>query len=700
MTAKAVLQIDADTSGLLRAFGQARAQAKVTADGIAREFVGRAGGAYRASGKAAEDSARRASTVQVREAQRVVSDYLRGESQKRRAAELTAQKRAEAERKATEIARDEAHKRGLTAEQEAQLRARTMQGLTRVFIAEERKRTQAARREEQERRRDRERSFGTVSRVMGSAGGATLQTAQAAHGMIQDARQRRAAADRVLGNALRNAGASRSDTTAARTRVQQFAEQTGMSFADVADALALGQGRGSALEARPGQTRAQALESSLATIRTANAEGVNAGQLLAARGRLGAAGLTGEHLNRAIMMTIGAAQRGSVEVEQLITEGLPGASRLMSARIGALGAGATNEQRQQAALTAYQESVALQEVGASTGRRAGNTANVLAAVNNALMNPRRQEQILTNIRTAEAQANVNDPAGRARRDALVAFREQMFERDPTRTGNAMRLRAGASPLEFSARLAQVTGGDAAAASNILAGTGHGNPQSFQANWRDLVSFLGGRTATGQTGGQRVVEMMGASLTPEALAQHQTEVESDALAQLTRDQERHDNALVGNTNALNNLSNTVASFTAQNPLASKALPALGAAGLTALGGAKSVVAGAGLAFLGSRATLSTGRALGVGPEIGAGESLTRAALDLVPGVGTATGVAGGLADVARTATDRSAQQALLALPDRIVAALTGNPLTVTPHAAAVAEQNARASQGQTPRAADR
>ena len=86
MTAKAVLQIDADTSGLLRAFGQARAQAKVTADGIAREFVGRAGGAYRASGKAAEDSARRASTVQVREAQRVVSDYLRGESQKRRAA--------------------------------------------------------------------------------------------------------------------------------------------------------------------------------------------------------------------------------------------------------------------------------------------------------------------------------------------------------------------------------------------------------------------------------------------------------------------------------------------------------------------------------------------------------------------------------------------------------------------------------------
>jgi hypothetical protein len=432
---------------------------------------------------------------------------------------------------------------------------------TRLYESEERRQTVAAEREAGKRRqamqkamRETRQSAGEINRTLvsgaghvataavGAAGGA-VGFAGSALGMIRDARASRAGADRQLGYAARAAGASAPET---QRRAREFALQHNMTYDEVATSLAEGQEHGSVLEATNGQTSAQALDAALRTIRMANAEGVNGGQLLSARGRLGQAGLQGAALEEGMRSLIGAAQQGSVEVEQIITEGLPGASRLMQQRVAGLGASASPEQRQAAALNAFKESIALQEVAASTGRRAGTSANALAAVNNALSTPRRQEQILTNIDTAAAQANIHDPAGLARRTALLRFREEMFERDPTREGNAMRLRGNVSPLDFAARLTQVTGGNASAASNILAGGGHGNPQSFQANWRDLVSFLGGQTATGQTGTQRVREMMGATVSDEKIDRDAAEVESDEQSRINHLEETRLGALTNNT----------------------------------------------------------------------------------------------------------------------------------------------------------
>ena len=416
---------------------------------------------------------------------------------------------------------------------------------------------------------------GNVVSTASGAGRVVGAFAAGSHGMIQDARRQRAVANRVLGNAVRGAGGGADDVAAAQRRVASFVDQTGMSYADVAAALETGQARGSALEAAPGQTRAQALENALRVIREGNAAGADPGQLLAARGRLGAAGLQGPALDEALRYAMQAARRGSVEIDQIVQQGLPGASSLMGQRVASLGPNATDAQRQRAALTAFQESVAVQEVAASTGRQPGNTANTLANLQNFLSTPRRQEMVLANIRAAEGQVNTSTPEGRAQRDRFRALREAMFERDPTRTGNAMRMREGFSPLEFAARLTEATGGNAAAGMNILAGGGHGNPQSLLANMRGLLTFLGGATPTGATGGQRAREMMtGGGITNREMNALQTSVEGDELSRVTRADEKANTALTDNTSALVRMSNAFDTWTRANPLAAQGMSAGG------------------------------------------------------------------------------------------------------------------------------
>ena len=148
-----------------------------------------------------------------------------------------------------------------------------MQGLTRIYAAEERKRTQSLKREAQEREQVERGVRSRVSGALGTVGRVGVQTAQAAHGLIQDARRQRAGAERTLGQAVRNAGGSERDVSQTNERVRRFVSDTGMSFEDVAQALSVGQARGSSLEAGRGETRMQAIERSLALVREANAEG-------------------------------------------------------------------------------------------------------------------------------------------------------------------------------------------------------------------------------------------------------------------------------------------------------------------------------------------------------------------------------------------------------------------------------------------
>ena len=334
-----------------------------------------------------------------------------------------------------------------------------------------------------------------------------------------------------------------------------------MSYGDVTAALETGQARGSSLETGPGRTRAQALEESLSIVREANAEGADPGQYLAARGRLAAAGFRGDTLRGAMRYALAAAQSGQVEVDQLLQQGLPGATRLIDSRVNALGPGATEAQRQATMLSAWRESVATQEVVAASGGNAGRTSNTLAGLQNFMNTPRRQEMALANIRAAASQVNTRTPEGRARAAALRALYEgdnALYERDPTRRGNAMRLKAGVSPIELASRVAGAAG-SAQAGANIFAGGGRHNPQAFLTNMRDLMNVLGGER------GRRIQEMMGGpGLTNARVAEHQADVESDELSTLTRAQEAGANALTDNSDRLVRLSNTINDWKIRHP----------------------------------------------------------------------------------------------------------------------------------------
>ncbi len=603
--ARATLEIDGDTSGLVAAFGAAETAAK-KAEAAAK----RTGGVYRENARTMVAAERQV----VAEAQRSVAAHSRAEQQKIRAARMGADARKRAEQEATRVAQEEARKRGLSAEQEARTRQNALERYTRIYEQEERRQTQIAEREARKRQQEfrkaqqeQRRGDAVAGRIVGQVAHAGMQFAGGAHNVVQDARRQRAMSQRMIAQAVMGADGTAADIQDTQRRAATFVQQTGIGMDVVAEALAIGQQRGSALQPGEGQSRATMLDEVFNTIREANATNTNAGQLVAARGRLAGLGLRGDALKDALRFAVRAADLGSVEVDQIIQQGLPGASRLMATRTAALGPGASNELRQATALAAFRESVALQEITAGEGNAPRNMANTLANLQTFLRTPRRQEAILTNIQTAEEQANINNPAGRARRDALRALRESLFEVDPTRTGGAMRMKAGTTPLELAARMTQATGGDANAAMALLAGGGHGNAQSLLSNMRGVLEFLGRSNVTGRTGGERVTEMMTASAVTDAeVTARERIVENDQLAQMTRAQEAGIDALTDNTNALVDLSNKFADWSARNPLASAA----GSAGGSLLAGIVGGRVTSGAAFTAARGAIQSAVPAGV------------------------------------------------------------------------------------------
>lgn len=618
--ARAVLEIAADTSGIEAAFGRLRTEAQRLEQQMRAVFAGVAQQgtrAFRDSARTQAAEARRGAQASEREAQRAVLAFVRGEEQKRRAARMTVANQERAERQATELAAQEARKRGLTAEQEARVRTTALQRFTREFEREERRQTQIAQQQNRIRERDGRTVAHGVRRGLNIGGDAAMNVARQAHSQIQDARRSRAEADRSLRFAVTGAdrSATSQDVEAARNQVRQFAVGAGMSYEDVVQALRQGQEAGSVLERQGGETSAQAMQRALRLVEEGRAFGTDPGGYLTAQGRLRAAGLRGENLTQAMRFSAVAANAGSVEIGQLMRQGLPGATRLMSQRVAALGPGATEQQRQQAMLSAFRESVATQEVTASAGSTSRQVSNALASLQSFMMTPRRQQQALTNIQR-EIDATAQTPEGNQRREALRALYtgdNAIFERDPTRRDpNAMRLRQNVSPIELASRVAAAMGGDSQRAANIFAGGGTRNPQAFLANQRELMAFLGGERGTA------IRQMMGATAyTQEDVNQRQAALRTDELSNITRADEEGRNALTDNTSKLKQLSDRIAEFNARNPLGSAALQTGG--GL--LGG-----------FLGGAFVNRAGRAL-------AGNSIAARIVQAVSGTSGAAAVEG-------------------------------------------------------------
>lgn len=666
--ARAVLRIEVDTSAVSRAMGDLRgvarsAQSAMTAE-VRRETANR--------DRIARDEMRHRQRLEV-EAVRSARSSLRQQSE---AARTAARERMSAANNASreEIARQSATTRLYIANE---------RNKTAIYLAEERRRTQAANAAARERtqvlqraardaaaaertrtRAGRDIGYG-LRRGLNIGGDAALNVGRVAYSEIRDARRTRAESNRELVYALGGAGIRGFDARA-QQRVSAFATQTGMEYGDVVRALMVGQQRGSALELN-GRTPEAALNDALAVVRQANATGTNAGQLLAARGRIGAAGITGANLDEMMRFVQFAADRGSVEVDQIIQQGLPGALRLMSSRT----AGVSPEQRQRAAVNAFRESVAVQEVFAGTGMGPTRASNTFASLQSFMSTPRRQDLMRANLQNYANSLNARDPRAAAQRaaiNALLTGPSAIYEDDPMRRG-ARRLRAdiASNPLALSERIATAMGGNAQAAANIFAGGGIRNAQAFLVNMRNMMETLASiNPETGRTRAASVRSIMSGGYTTQDIEQRARGVESDDLATQRRNEEARARALTDNTNAVVRLAHSLDNFATRNPIGSAALQSGGGLLGGLLGGA--LFPRIGTALAGTR----------IGAAVaGTQAAQTAAAGGAIGGVGTAlAGAAGGalaMAGSARTAiTGRQIGGAEASTVDRVragVSALT-------------------------------
>ena len=258
--ARATLLLDVDTTPARSALGDLRGSARSAQASLTAEA------------RKGERDRERVMRDEARAAQRVAAEAARTRSRLERES-TKATERAERER--TKATKEEASKRLKAERDEARDRKREIDKTARDAEKAEKERTRTAKTEANKRVKAEERAMrqqlsiatrrsrelgGRVATGVGTAARAVYGGAVAMHGQFQDARERRAAGERTLGNAVRNAGGSSAAVRAARERVRGFVGETGINFADVAEALQIGQGRGSALEARNGESSAQALD--------------------------------------------------------------------------------------------------------------------------------------------------------------------------------------------------------------------------------------------------------------------------------------------------------------------------------------------------------------------------------------------------------------------------------------------------------
>jgi hypothetical protein len=295
----------------------------------------------------------------------------------------------------------------------------------------------------------------------------------------------------------------------------------------------------------------------------------------------------------------GIGQAGSVELSTVVGSSL---GPLMQNIARAQRPGQTPEQRSAAVRATVLESMAVAEVEASAGANARPALNSLAQIRGSVESPLMADRLDRRLRATNH----------------AALADQMIVRD--REGNAsLRNR---SPVAFMSQLITGMGGDANAASNLLATGGPGAPMILTSPQRTAITLLAGASAGGGTIAQKVADLQaqGERFGPAQVEAGRAVIDSEQRTALVSSEESRITALSDNTTMLGNLSNAFSEFTARNPLgtivAATGIPLVGqmAAGFigrqlagTALGTALGVAAPAGGGAAG-------GGALAVGGQI--------------------------------------------------------------------------------------
>jgi len=548
----------------------------------ASERVGRAAataadrtaGAYRRNARGLRDESVRASRESEAAANRAVQAYVRGEEQKRRAARLSADARQRAEYQATAIARAEASKRGLSAEQESRVRQQALERMTRSYETHERRVSAAVRRERVER--ERAERAETSSRERGSRAGAGAARSVAeqgagfagsVHTAIQTVREQRAARETALNNILLQlvpSGAGAGEIAGLRSQIMQGALAARLDPDAVIEAVGGAQSFANALG---GDTAAQRRANTAATLRDVEFASVIDPTSMGGLVRLGALarGRMGDRDRRDLLRSFaGISFQGSVETDQAITQGLPGLMEAWStATAGVNDPGEASARR----LEVARDFAAQIQSQAASGRSVTVSANRTNTVRNALANAHRQDELGRAFAARERSMTAEQRA---------AF-SSTFTRDASghyRMSEAVRGRASDAARFFGTMF----GNDAGAMRNFLGAHGGGGAHQLM-NRPDvdaLASYFG--TATNARGEQvrqydYVNELARSTITPEQEATMRSVREAEDSRTLTAAREAGAAALGDNTTALNRLSDALANWSTAHPLQSMAGTAL-------------------------------------------------------------------------------------------------------------------------------
>lgn len=572
----AILKIDGDTSGLSRAFGDIRAQAKATEAAIRSSMTGaftgaekaaqRAEGAVRRGGRVARDESARTSQQQERDAQRTVAAFLRAEDQKRRAAQLTAKARERAEQEATTVARAEAQKRGLTAEQEARLRQSTLERITRAAESEERKQTAIAKREQRARERaGRDVGIG-LRRGLNVGGDAALNVARQAHGQIQDARRQRAESEHTLNAAFFQAGVNGPEATRMTARIQQeiaSGSLRGLSMDQVAGGIMGAQTQFSVLSGRTEADRSANLNRQIELAAFARNTLQDPAEVMRVAGMLSQQGVRGGDQMDVLHSLTGMALAGSIELSTLTSTAL---GPLMQNISRTTNQNQTAAQRSEAVRRTTAETMAIGEIGAAAGLTPRDALNAMAKLRTSVENPMMAERLDARLRASGR----GELAGR------------LVQRN---AAGALELR-NRNPVEFMSSLVQGMGGDTNAVTNLLSAGGRGSAMVLDAQQRRLINAMSSQTAGGQTIAAHIAEMQsaGTRFGLDDVERGRAIVDGESRTALQSAEETRLGALTDNTSAMVQLSNAINNWTVRNPIASSAIQSGGGLLGGVLGGA--------------------------------------------------------------------------------------------------------------------
>lgn len=650
--ASTVLTILGDATGGRRALADVRGE------------HARANAAMRSDDARAARERRRAEAEEVAEArrqlramqgarQRAARERQRAESQERRARDRAARQeaaakqradrqevssKAKAEREKTRVAAQEARKREREAAKEANARRREEERITKDFEKQVRDRARVAQRELNARNRAESRSAERGRRERGrdivsgvsTAAGAARGTAEGIHGQISSARDAHAALQGQVIDAVSQVGVTDlGEVDRYVNAIVDRALQEGMRPEDFAGAIGQAQTEFSALGAmenlggaRNAGARAAVFNRAINTAATGRNMGVDPGEFSRLMGMLNNQGLDSGTQDFLAAWTVGAAQRGAVEPGAITREAMGPIIQRMQAAMAA----AKPEGRQQAASDAFRQAFAEIQVLRGAGESARLSGNAMASWNRALSNTGTQAKMRENV------SHIAD------RDQRRRVQETLFDRD-----GALRAELR-NPVAFTGAMMGAGVDDPTTMANIFAGTGAGNAQSMQANFRRMMMGL---ASNGGVDKVKALTDSSSALSPERIAALAAMRRGSEQANLNRNEVAQAKALTDNTNELVKLSHAFSDWSARNPMGSTALTVGGGAAASWIGGKvlEKVAGGAGAGAAGGA---------GAGAAGGAGAGAAGAAR---VGVAGGLGVAALLASAANSASTAITGQTL-------------------------------------------